>query len=178
MRFETRFGGELDERLLDRIYELHRDTFLRHGHEPYLTRAFFGAVARRLPDSMMVKLALHGRTVVAAAIFFCGADALFGRYWGAAAEYHSLHFEACYHQGIEFCIERRIGRFEPGTQGEHKVSRGFEPAFTWSAHYIADADFRAAIAEYLSREAAAIDAYAHEVQGHVPYRDRRTSGAV
>ncbi|HET9329012.1 MAG TPA: GNAT family N-acetyltransferase [Steroidobacteraceae bacterium] len=178
VRFETRFGGELDERLLDRIYELHRDTFLRHGHEPYLRRAFFGAVARSLPDSMMVKLALHGRTVVAAAIFFCSADALFGRYWGAAADYHSLHFEACYHQGIEFCIERRIARFEPGTQGEHKVSRGFEPAITWSAHYIADADFRAAIAEYLTREGAAIDAYAHEVQGHVPYRDRRASGAV
>jgi len=178
VRFETRFGGELDERLLDRVYELHRDTFLRHGHEPYLTRAFFGAVARSLPDSMMVKLALHGHTVVAAAIFFCCADALFGRYWGAAADYHSLHFEACYHQGIEFCIERRIARFEPGTQGEHKVSRGFEPAITWSAHYIADADFRAAIAEYLTREGAAIDAYAHEVQGHVPYRDRRASGAV
>ncbi len=178
VRFETRFGGELDERLLDRIYELHRDTFLRHGHEPYLTRAFFGAVARSLPDSMMVKLALHGRTVVAAAIFFCCADALFGRYWGAAADYHSLHFETCYHQGIEFCIERRIARFEPGTQGEHKVSRGFEPAITWSAHYIADTDFRGAIAEYLTREGAAIDAYAHEVQGHVPYRDRRASGAV
>jgi len=178
VRFETRFGGELDERLLDRIYELHRDTFLRHGHEPYLTRACFGAVARSLPDSMMVKLALHGRTVVAAAIFFCCADALFGRYWGAAADYHSLHFEACYHQGIEFSIERRIARFEPGTQGEHKVSRGFEPAITWSAHYIADADFRAAIAEYLTREGAAIDAYAHEVQGHVPYRDRRASGAA
>jgi hypothetical protein len=176
VRFETRFGGELDERLLDRVYELHRDTFLRHGHEPYLTRAFFSEVARSLPESMMVKLAVHGRTVVAAAIFFCCAEVLFGRYWGAAADYHSLHFEACYHQGIEFCIERRIARFEPGTQGEHKVSRGFEPALTWSAHYIADADFRAAIDEYLTREGAAIDAYAHEVQAHVPYRDRRAGG--
>ena len=88
----------------------------------------------------MVKLALHGaRAVVAAAIFFFCEQALFGRYWGAAADYHSLHFETCYHQGIEFCIERRIARFEPGTQGEHKVSRGFEPAITWSAHFIADA---------------------------------------
>jgi hypothetical protein len=99
---------------------------------------------------------------------------LFGRYWGAAADYHSLHFEACYHQGIEFCIERGLARFEPGTQGEHKVSRGFEPALTWSAHYISDLQFRAAIADYLRREAAAVDAYALEVQGHVPYRDRRT----
>jgi hypothetical protein len=178
VHFETRTGGELDPGLLDHIYELHRDTFLRHGHEPYLSRGFFGEIARTLPDSLMVKLAVHGRTVVAAAIFFVSAEALFGRYWGAAADYHSLHFETCYHQGIEFCIERRIGRFEPGTQGEHKVSRGFEPALTWSAHYIADPQFRAAIADYLAQEGAAVEAYAHEVQTHVPYRGRRSAGPL
>ena len=126
----------------------------------------------------MVKLAVHGGEVVAAAIFFCSQQALFGRYWGAAAEYHSLHFEACYHQGIEFCIERGIARFEPGTQGEHKVSRGFEPRITFSAHFITDLQFRAAIAEYLQREGAAVNAYALEVQGHVPYRDRRSAGVA
>jgi len=126
----------------------------------------------------MVKLALHGRSVVAAAIFFCSPQTLYGRYWGANAEYHSLHFETCYHQGIEYCIERGIARFEPGTQGEHKVARGFEPAITWSSHYIADADFRAAIAEYLGREAAAIEAYALEVGRHVPYRERRDASGI
>ena len=176
VRFETRFGGDLDTRLLDRVYELHRDTFLRHGHEPYLTRAFFGAIAQALPDSFMVKVALHGRTVVAAALFFLGPETLFGRYWGAAADYHSLHFETCYHQGIEFCIERGLKRFEPGTQGEHKVSRGFEPTLTWSAHYLADRQFRGAIAEYLLQEGAAVEAYAQEVQAHVPFRGRRTAG--
>jgi hypothetical protein len=178
VHFETRLGGELDEALLDRIYALHRDTFLRHGHEPYLSRAFFSEAARSMPESLMVKLALRGRTVVAAAIFFASAQTLFGRYWGAAADYHSLHFEACYHQGIEYCIERRIERFEPGTQGEHKVSRGFEPAISWSAHYIADADFRTAIGEYLEREGAAVEAYALEVQGHVPFRGRRSVGKL
>jgi len=176
VHFETRMGNALDAPLLDRIYDLHRDTFLRHGHEPYLTRDFFDEVAHTLAESLMVKVAWHGRTVVAAAVFFCSADTLFGRYWGAAADYHSLHFETCYHQGIEFCIERGLARFEPGTQGEHKVSRGFEPALTWSAHYIADADFRAAISEYLAREGAAVEAYALEVQGHVPYRGRRVLG--
>jgi predicted N-acyltransferase len=176
--FETRLGGELDEALLDRIYALHRDTFLRHGNEPYLTRAFFSEATRSMPESLMVKLAVRGRTVVAAAIFFSSAETLFGRYWGAAADYHSLHFEACYHQGIEFCIERRIGRFEPGTQGEHKVSRGFEPSITWSAHYIADPQFRAAIGEYLQREGAAVEAYALEVQAHVPFRGRRGAGRL
>jgi uncharacterized protein len=178
VHFETRSGAQLDAPLLDRIYALHRDTFLRHGHEPYLTRAFFGEIARTQPESLMVKLAMYGGTVVAAAIFFVGADALFGRYWGAAADYHSLHFETCYHQGIEFCIERRLARFEPGTQGEHKVSRGFEPALTWSAHFIADPRFRAAIADYLAQEGAAVEAYAHEVQAHVPYRGRRGAGPL
>ncbi len=177
VHFETRFGGDLDAGTLDAVYALHRDTFLRHGHEPYLTRAFFGEVARTLPQHFMVKLALYGRTPVAAAVFFIGADTLFGRYWGAAGEFHSLHFETCYHQGIEFCIERGLKRFEPGTQGEHKVSRGFEPTLTWSAHYIADPRFRSAIADYLEQEGAAVQAYAHEVQGHVPYRDRRHPGS-
>jgi hypothetical protein len=173
IHFETRMGGDLDKRTLDAVYAFHRDTFLRHGHEPYLTRAFFTEAARTLGDALMVKLAVHGRAPVAAAIFFWCQDALFGRYWGAAADYNSLHFEACYHQGIEFCIERGITRFEPGTQGEHKVSRGFEPAITWSAHYIANRQFRNAIEEYLEREGQAVDAYAEEIQGHVPYRGRR-----
>ena len=89
-------------------------------------------------------------------------------------DYNSLHFETCYHQGIEFCIEHGIARFEPGTQGEHKVSRGFEPTLTWSAHYIANRQFRDAIEDYLEREGQAVDAYAEEIQGHVPYREGST----
>jgi hypothetical protein len=170
IRFETRFGGDLDKALLDCVYALHRDTFRRHGHEPYLTRAFFGEVARALGRELMVKVAVYGGEPVAAAVFFWCQEALFGRYWGAVADYHSLHFETCYHQGIDFCIERGIARFEPGTQGEHKVSRGFEPALTWSAHFIRDTRLRAAIGDYLEREGASVDEYAGEVQAHVPYR--------
>jgi predicted N-acyltransferase len=169
IRFETRFGSELDERLLEAVYGFHRDTFLRHGNEPYLTREFFREIGRTLGDALMVKVAVH-RAPVAAAIFFWSDEALYGRYWGAAADYHSLHFETCYHQGIEFCIERGIRRFEPGTQGEHKVSRGFEPTLTWSAHHIADAAFREAIGDYLEREGDAIDGYAAEIREHVPFR--------
>jgi predicted N-acyltransferase len=168
--FDTRMGLELDERTLDRVYAFHRDTFLRHGHEPYLTRAFFSEAARTLGDSLMVKLAVRAGEPVAAAIFFWSPDALFGRYWGSSEDYNSLHFEACYHQGIEFCIEHGVARFEPGTQGEHKVSRGFEPTLTWSAHYIANRRFRDAIEDYLEREGASVDAYADEVQNHVPYK--------
>ena len=177
IRFETRFGADLDRRLLDRVYALHRDTFRRHGHEPYLTRAFFGEIAQTLGEEFMVKVALHGSETVAAAVFFWCPEALFGRYWGAAADYHSLHFETCYHQGIEFCIERGIARFEPGTQGEHKVSRGFEPALTWSAHFIRDARLRQAIGAYLEREGESVDEYAQEVQTHVPFRAAREEDA-
>jgi len=177
IRFETRFGADLDKRLLDRVYAMHRDTFRRHGHEPYLSRAFFTEIARTLGDQLMVKVALHAGEPVAAAVFFWCQEALYGRYWGAAADYHSLHFETCYHQGIEFCIERGIARFEPGTQGEHKVSRGFEPTLTWSAHFIRDPRLRAAIGEYLLREGACVDEYAQEVQAHVPYREAPENNA-
>jgi predicted N-acyltransferase len=104
------------------------------------------------------------------AVFFVGGDTLYGRYWGAADEFHSLHFETCYHQGIEHCIARGLAHFEPGTQGEHKVARGFVPTFTHSAHRIADPRFRRAIADYLRAEGEAVDAYAAGVAEHVPYR--------
>ncbi len=175
--FETRLGSEISARELARVWDLHRDTFLRHGHEPYLSRGFFDEAVRTLGDALMFKLAVFGGKIVATAIFFVGKDTLYGRYWGAGADFHSLHFETCYHQGIEFCIERGLGRFEPGTQGEHKISRGFEPTLTWSAHHIADARFRTAIGDYLRREAASVDDYAAAVQSHVPYRDRRTTAA-
>lgn len=168
--FDTRHGDEVDAKLLDRLYAFHRETFLRHGHEPYLTRAFFTEITRTLSRSIVFKIARHGRVPVGAAIFFRSDDTLYGRYWGAAAEFHSLHFETCYHQGIEYCIENGLERFEPGTQGEHKIARGFEPVLTWSAHFIADPAFRKAIAKYLAEEGGAVDAYAAEVSEHLPYR--------
>jgi predicted N-acyltransferase len=170
IRFETRFGHDIGKRLLDTVYAFHRGTFLRHGHEPYLSRAFFTEIAATLGESLMFKIAMIADQPVAAAVFFWCPEALYGRYWGAAEDHHSLHFETCYHQGIEFCIERGIRRFEPGTQGEHKVARGFAPTLTWSAHHIGDRRFRAAVRDYLVREGAAVDAYATQVSEHVPYR--------
>ena len=171
--FETLLGTDLDRKTIDEIYDLHRDTFLRHGHEPYLTRAFFRQLPAALGDRFMVKRARSAGESVAAAVFFWSPQALYGRYWGAFEQHHSLHFETCYHQGIEFCIERGIARFEPGTQGEHKVSRGFVPSNTWSMHWIVDARFRDAIGDYLRREGEHVDRYAREIEAHVPYRDAR-----
>jgi predicted N-acyltransferase len=170
IEFRTLHGHEIDETTLQRVHAFHALTFVRHGHTPYLNYAFFARVARALASSFLVKLALCGGEPVAAAVFFRSSDTLYGRYWGAEADYHSLHFEACYYQGIDYCIEQGLRRFEPGTQGEHKIARGFEPALTWSAHWIADPALRRAIGAYLNREGEAIDAYASEASAHAPFR--------
>jgi hypothetical protein len=168
--FQTLSGSDLTPDLLDVIFELHAGTFRQRGNEPYLNRAFFDEIARTLGDSMMVKLAIQNGQPVATAVFFWSGEALYGRYWGALADFHSLHFECCYHQGIEFCIERGISRFEPGTQGEHKISRGFAPQYTWSAHFLADPRLRDAVGDFLRRESEAVQAYADEVGTHTPFK--------
>ena len=169
IEFDTRLGGEMDDALWDTVYEFYADTFHRHGHDPYLNLKFFKRVAAAMPERLMLKIARHGSQPIAVAIFFIGDDALFGRYWGAGGNYHSLHFETCYYQGIEYCIEHRLQRFEPGTQGEHKVPRGFVPTLTSSAHDICDPRFAAAIRDFAQREARGVDAYAAAVNEHVPY---------
>jgi predicted N-acyltransferase len=167
--FDTRSGADMDDALWHTVYEFYADTFYRHGHEPYLNLKFFKLIGARMPERLMLKIARQGATPIALAIFFVGDDALYGRYWGAGGNYHSLHFETCYYQGIEYCIERGLARFEPGTQGEHKVPRGFVPALTCSAHDIVDKRFAAAIRDFAAREAHGVDAYAAAVNEHVPY---------
>lgn len=169
--YEMRSGAELSAEDWRTVHALHASTFHRHGHEPYLNLAMFAETSHALPDALQVLLARHGRDIVATAIFFRGADALYGRYWGAAGEFHSLHFETCYHQGIEYCIREGLTRFEPGTQGEHKLARGFEPTFTHSAHLIADLRFARAIERFLDDERAGVRSYAAAAGEHVPFRE-------
>ena len=169
IEFDTRLGGEMDDASWRTVYEFYADTFYRHGHEPYLNLDFFKRIAATMPDALMLKIARHGASPIAVAIFFVGEDALFGRYWGAGGNFHSLHFETCYYQGIEYCIEHKLQRFEPGTQGEHKVPRGFVPTLTSSAHDIVDKRFSAAIRDFALREARGVDHYAAAVNEHVPY---------
>jgi predicted N-acyltransferase len=168
--FRTLSGAEMDSKLWNIVFGFSAATFEAHGHEHYLNVEFFRAVSAVMPEAVVVKLAEYQGQAIATAIFFRGEKVLYGRYWGAAANYHSLHFETCYYQGIEYCIEHGLEHFEPGTQGEHKVPRGFEPTATWSAHWIADPRFRRAIDEYLNVERAQIDQYILEVEQHTPYR--------
>jgi predicted N-acyltransferase len=168
--FRTLHGSDMTPALWKVVFGFSAATFESRGHEHYLNEDFFRAVSRALPDSVMVKLAVHEDRPIASAIFFRSDDTLYGRYWGAAADFHSLHFETCYYQGIEYCIERGLRHFEPGTQGEHKVPRGFEPTATWSAHWIADPRFRRAIDQYLAQERAGVDEYMRSVREHLPFR--------
>lgn len=169
IRFVTVRGGDMTEEQWRAAMALSRATFHSHGHKHYLNIAFFRAVADAMPDAIMVKFAMLGADIVATAIFYRSADTLYGRYWGAAAAFHSLHFETCYYQGIDYCIEHGLQRFEPGTQGEHKIARGFAPAKTWSAHWIADERFAAVIRAHAAQERAAVDRYIEAVNEHLPF---------
>jgi predicted N-acyltransferase len=136
-----------------------------------LNRAFFAEIARTMPENIVVVLARYRGEPIAAAVCFRSGTTLYGRYWGSVADFHSLHFETCYYQGIDYCIREGLQKFEPGTQGEHKISRGFTPQPTWSCHWLRDPEFHGAVADFLVRETRHVDAYMDELDEHVPYRD-------
>jgi uncharacterized protein len=167
---ETLAGEDIARPLWARIFAFSERTFLQHGSVHYLNAAFLGRVARDMPGSVIVKLAFESARPIAAAVFFRGHDCLYGRYWGAARHVDCLHFELCYYQGIEYCIEHGVAHFDPGTQGEHKLARGFEPTPTHSAHWLADTRLADAIGRYLERERAAMTEYREAAAAHLPYQ--------
>ena len=170
IRFRRLSGAELTAQLWETVYDLISRTFMRRGSLPYFRREFFSEISRLLPENILVVLAESGDKAVAAAVFFVSEEALYGRYWGSTGHFNALHFETCYFQGIDYCIEHNISRFEPGTQGEHKVSRGFTPATTWSCHWLAQPAFLAAIDDYLNEEGQHVERYMQAVDEHSPYR--------
>jgi uncharacterized protein len=170
LRFETLDGTQMSAHDWQVAFALSAGTFARHGHSHYLNVQFLMDIAKRLPQALVVVRARAGDQTAAVAICWRGRDTLYGRYWGAAEHYHSLHFETCYLQGIEYCISQGLQHFEPGTQGEHKIARGFEPTLTRSWHWLADPRLRAAVASYLDRETVAVHRYADTVESHLPFR--------
>ncbi len=147
---------------------------MKRGSMPYYSLEFFAEVSNVLPDNILVILAEKANEPIATAVFYRGADALYGRYWGCNTDVNALHFETCYYQGIDFCIRNGIKRFEPGTQGEHKISRGFTPVTTWSAHWLARPEFFSAIGQYLDHEQGYIDRYIEAVNEHSPFKQGGT----
>jgi len=164
-------GRELDESAWRLAYQLISITFMRRGSMPYFDLEFFQSIGAELPDNILVVFAEKDAKAIAAAIFYQGAQTLYGRYWGSDDYYDALHFETCYYQGIEYCIDFGIQCFEPGTQGEHKIARGFTPTQTFSAHWLRHPEFFAAIGEYVTEEARHVDRYIEAVDEHSPYRD-------
>jgi predicted N-acyltransferase len=175
IRFRWLTGSELDDDVWDIVYRLISMTFMRRGSLPYFSQQFFTEISLALPDNILVVLAEKECAPIAAAVFFTGDDALYGRYWGSDGHYDALHFEACYHQGIEYCIENGLRLFEPGTQGEHKISRGFVPEETWSAHWLKQPEFFSAIGNYLDEERRHVERYMDAVDAHSPYKRQDSS---
>jgi predicted N-acyltransferase len=163
-------GASITEALAGDVYEFYRDTTDRKGGLAYLSESFFRTVFRTMRDAVVLAVARDGGGhPVAAALAFRKGKRLYGRHWGAKSAYRNLHFELCYYQLIEYAIREGIEVFEAGAQGEHKLARGFLPVITTSAHLIAAADFRAAIARAIEHENALIlDACASE-RAHGPY---------
>jgi predicted N-acyltransferase len=149
-------GAEISERHWDAFWIFYQDTGARKWGQPYLTRAFFSLLGARMADRLLLIMALRDGVPIAGALNVIGADALYGRYWGATEEVPYLHFELCYYQAIDAAIARGLSRAEAGAQGGHKLARGYQPVPTWSAHYIADPGFRRAVADFLAAERAAV----------------------
>jgi predicted N-acyltransferase len=172
LEIEWRDGPGLSEAELDAVHALYVDTFVRKGNTAALTRAFFSLVRERMGEQFHVAVARNGQRIVAAAVFFSGGGTLYGRYYGSQHEYRGLHFELCYYQGLEYTLRRRLRRFEPGAQGEHKIARGFLPTRTRSAHWIAHPAFRRAIRHALCVEGQALEEFRRRLEGASPFRQK------
>ena len=163
-------GGAISDEQWQTFYQFYCSTFHRRWGSPRLTLPFFMSLSRRLPDQTLLVLARHHGRYIAGAFAMMGDDTLYGRHWGCSEDLPFLHFELCYYQIIELCIERRLSWVDAGVQGEHKLSRGFAPVGAPSFHWLRHPGFRIAIEDYLKRETRDVDSYVESLKQHLPYR--------
>ena len=163
-------GRDLTEAVWDDFFRFYMDTGSRKWGRPYLNRRFFSLVGERMADDILLVMARRGGRYIAGAINFIGANTLFGRNWGCVEDHPFLHFEVCYHQAIDFAIERKLRVVDAGAQGEHKLARGYLPVATHSAHYLSHPGLRRAVADYLVRERAEVAAIGEYLEERGPYR--------
>jgi predicted N-acyltransferase len=175
LRLEVRHGDEIDPPLWQAIHRHYRDTFVRYGNHPAFPLTFFAQVGARLGRRMVVFVAFDGMNAVASAICYRDTSTLYGRHWGCDIDVPGLHFELCFHQGIEYAITHGLQRFEPGAQGEHKLARGFEPVPTWSGFWVEHPGMRRAVADFIQREDAAMQDYEAETAAHLPFKTFSTA---
>ena len=163
-------GKDLTEKAWDDFFAFYMDTGSRKWGRPYLNRKFFSLIGERMADDILLVMAKRNGRYIAGAINFIGSDALYGRNWGCIEDHPFLHFEVCYHQAIDFAIERKLKVVEAGAQGEHKLARGYRPVTMHSAHYIAHPGLRNAVADYLRRERREVERMGEILEEHTPFR--------
>ncbi len=163
-------GSDLTEAHWDAFYRFYVDTGSRKWGSPYLTRRFFSLINESMPEDVLLILCRRNGRYIAGALNFIGGDTLFGRNWGCIEDHRFLHFETCYYQAIDFAIQHGLRRVEAGAQGSHKVARGYLPEPTYSAHWIADAGFRRAVADFLDRERRHVQEDIDYVEERSPYK--------
>lgn len=163
-------GKDLTEKAWDDFFAFYMDTGSRKWGRPYLNRQFFSLIGERMADDILLVMARRNGRYIAGAINFIGSDALYGRNWGCIEDHPFLHFEVCYHQAIDFAIERGLKVVEAGAQGEHKLARGYRPVTMHSAHYIAHPGLRNAVADYLRRERREVERMGEYLEEHTPFR--------
>ena len=163
-------GDDIQPEHWNYFWEFYQDTGARKWGQPYLTRSAFDLLQQKMADKLLLIFAMQDGRPVAGALNIVGADTLYGRYWGCTRDIPFLHFEICYYQAIDAAIARGLKTVEAGAQGSHKLARGYQPVPTWSAHYIVDPGFRAAIADYLKRERQAVAADIEFLADMGPFR--------
>lgn len=163
-------GDAITEAHWDAFWIFYQDTGMRKWGQPYLTRAAFSLMGQKMAEHILLILALDDGQPIAGALNFIGSDTLYGRYWGCSVDKPFLHFELCYYQAIDAALARGLSRVEAGAQGGHKMARGYAPELTWSAHYIPDPGFRRAVADFLVRERAAVQADRAMLTDMLPFK--------
>ncbi len=167
---EALSGDRIDERHWDAFFGFYLDTSERKWGSPYLNRDFFRRLGETMAERVVLVMCARDGRYVAGALNLVGGDALYGRYWGCLEHHRFLHFEACYYRAIDWAIEHRLGRVEAGAQGQHKLSRGYLPSKTYSAHWVRDAGFREALEGYLRQERTEVDFDIRLLGHHSPFR--------
>ena len=165
-------GSEITDEVLDFFLQCYQATYLkRSGHTGYLNEDFFRQLRDTMADNMLIVTAYKHDSPIASALFFFDDTGLYGRYWGALEEVSGLHFACCYFEGIAYAIEKKLPLFNPGTQGEHKILRGFEPIYCQSQHELFSAPFHDAVASFLQQESEHIVAYFNQAQDVLPFNN-------
>ena len=176
--FEHLRGDEPTAADWDTIFDCYSRTFAQHGRPPYLNREFFDEIVATMPGQprgrarALPRHADRDRHLLPQRRH--AVRPLLGQ--------RRPTFTACTSRpattrASTTAFARGLQKFEPGTQGEHKISRGFTPQATWSYHWLRDREFHAAIGNFLRRETRHVDAYMTELDEHVPYREQTLDAA-